>query len=157
GTGVVTIGALVGMAGHLEGKGVSVLDMTGLAQKGGAVMSHVRIADRQEALHAARVATGEAHLVLACDLIVAVGDDALSKTRARPTLASANTGQPITGAFVRHPDFPFRFAAMKGQLVGALGADAVDFVDASRLAALLMGHPIATNIFMLGCAWEKGL
>ena len=62
GTGVVTIGALIGMAAHLEGKGVSVLDMTGLAQKGGAVMSHVRIADRQEAIHAARVATGEAHL-----------------------------------------------------------------------------------------------
>ena len=157
GTGVVTIGALVGMAAHLEGKGVSVLDMTGLAQKGGAVMSHVRIADRQEAIHAARVATGEAHLVLGCDLIVAVGDDALSKTRAGLTRAIANTGQAITGDFVRNPDFPFPLAAMKGQLVDAVGADAVDFVDASRLAALLMGHSIATNTFMLGYAWQKGL
>ncbi|MCO5106451.1 MAG: indolepyruvate ferredoxin oxidoreductase family protein [Burkholderiaceae bacterium] len=157
GTGVVTIGALVGMAAHLEGKGVSVLDMTGLAQKGGAVMSHVRIADRQEAIHAARVATGEANLVLGCDLIVAVGDDALSKTRGGLTRAIANTGQAITGDFVRNPDFPFPLAAMQRQLSDAVGDGAAEFVDASRLAALLMGHSIATNTFLLGYAWQKGL
>ena len=156
GTGVITVGALVGMAAHIEGKGITVLDMTGLAQKGGAVMSYVRVADRQEALHAARVATGEANLVIGCDLIVAVGDDALSKMRNGVTRAIVNTGQAITGDFVRNPDLPFPLAAMKGQLIDAVGAGA-EFVDASRLAALLMGHSIATNVFMLGYAWQKGL
>src|SRR5690606_5725333 len=156
GTGVITIGALVGMAAHIEGKGITVLDMTGLAQKGGAVMSYVRIADRQGALHAARVSTGEANLVIGCDLIVAVGDDALSKMRNGVTRTVVNTGQAITGDFVRNPDFPFPLAAMKGQLIDAVGAGA-EFVDASRLAALLMGHSIATNVFLLGYAWQKGL
>ena len=157
GTGVVTIGALVGMAAHIEGKGVSVLDMTGLAQKGGAVMSHVRIAARQETLHAARVATGEADLLLGCDLIVAVSDDALSKTRSGKTRAIVNTGQAVTGDFVRNPDFEYPLAAMKSQVTDSVGDGAADFVDASRLAALLMGHSIAANIFMLGYAWQKGL
>src|SRR5205823_7769651 len=79
GTGVVTIGALIGMAAHLEGKGVSVLDMTGLAQKNGAVVSHVRVADRPEQLHATRIAAGEAKVVLGCDILTGVGYDALAK------------------------------------------------------------------------------
>jgi indolepyruvate ferredoxin oxidoreductase len=87
GTGVVTIGALLGMAAHLESKGVLVLDMAGLAQKGGAVWSHVRIADRQEQLYAARVAAGEANAVIACDLVVAASDESLAKMRARLTRA----------------------------------------------------------------------
>jgi indolepyruvate ferredoxin oxidoreductase len=157
GTGVITIGALVGMAAHIEGKGVSVLDMTGLAQKGGAVMSHVRIADQPQALHAARVATGEADLLLGCDLIVAVSDDALSKTRGGKTRAIVNTGQAVTGDFVRNPDFHYPLAEMKSQVTDSVGDGAADFVDASRLAALLMGHSIAANIFMLGYAWQKGL
>ena len=104
--------------------------MTGLAQKGGAVMSHVRIAGRQEALHAARIATGEAHLVLGCDLVVAVGEDALSKMRVGVTHALVNTGQAITGDFVRNPDLPFPLDPMKEQLREAVGADGADFVDA---------------------------
>ncbi|RPH67169.1 MAG: indolepyruvate ferredoxin oxidoreductase family protein, partial [Burkholderiales bacterium] len=157
GTGVITIGALIGMAAHIEGKGVSVLDMTGLAQKGGAVMSHVRIAERQDALHAVRIATGEANLLLGCDLIVAVSDDARSTTRDGVTRAIVNTGQAITGDFVRNPDFPFPLATLKSQVTDAVGEGAADFVDASRLAALLTGHSIAANTFMLGYAWQKGL
>ncbi len=157
GTGVVTVGALIGMAAHIEGKGVSVLDMTGLAQKGGAVMSHVRVAARQDDLYAVRVATGEANLLLGCDLIVAVSDDALSKTRRAVTRAIVNTGQSITGDFVRNPDFPYPLAAMEAQLRDSVGASEADFVDASRLAALLMGHSITANTFMLGYAWQKGL
>jgi indolepyruvate ferredoxin oxidoreductase len=156
GTGVVTIGALIGMAAHLEGKGVTVLDMTGLAQKGGAVMSHVRIADRQSRLHSTRIATGEAMLVLGCDIVVAVSDDALSKTAAGLTRAIVNTGQAITGEFVRNPDRAFPAGAMEQSVIDAVGADAATFIDASRLAARLMGHAIATNIFMLGYAFQRG-
>src|SRR6185503_19980472 len=79
GTCVVTIGALLGRAAHLEGKGVSVLDMTGLAQKNGAVVSHVRIADTPEQLYATRIDAGEAKLLLACDILTGVGNEAIAK------------------------------------------------------------------------------
>jgi indolepyruvate ferredoxin oxidoreductase len=156
GTGVVTVGALIGMAAHLEGKGVTVLDMTGLAQKGGAVMSHVRLAERQEQLHAPRLATGEADTLLGCDIVVAVGNDALVKTQAGRTHAIVNTGKAITGDFVRNPDHPFPLATMEGQIREAVGEGRADLFDASRLATLLMGHSIGTNLFMLGYAWQKG-
>ncbi|NMM26905.1 MAG: indolepyruvate ferredoxin oxidoreductase family protein [Glaciimonas sp.] len=157
GTGVVTIGALIGMAAHLEGRGVSVLDMTGLAQKGGAVLSHVRLADRQDKLHATRIATGDANSVLGCDLVVVVSDDALGKMHAGFTCAVVNTGQAITGDFLRDPDYAFPRAAMQDQIRGAVGANAADLVDFTRLAALLTGHAIMANMFMLGYAYQKGL
>jgi indolepyruvate ferredoxin oxidoreductase len=157
GTGVVTIGALLGMAAHVEGKGVTVLDMTGLAQKGGAVMSHVRIAQTQDRLHSTRIATGEACLLLGCDMVVAVSDDALSKTAPGMTRAIVNTAQAITGEFLRNPDRAFPAGAMEQAVADAVGADAATFIDASRLASRLMGHSIATNIFMLGYAFQLGL
>jgi indolepyruvate ferredoxin oxidoreductase len=156
GTGVVTVGALIGMAAHLEGKGVTVLDMTGLAQKGGAVMSHVRLAARQEQLYAPRLATGEADTLLGCDIVVAVSNDALAKTQLGRTYAIVNTGQAITGDFVRNPDLPFPLATLASQIREAVGADRVDLFDASRLATLVLGHSIGTNLFMLGYAWQKG-
>jgi indolepyruvate ferredoxin oxidoreductase len=155
GTGVVTIGALIGMAAHIDGKGVSVLDMTGLAQKGGAVMSHVRLADRQEMLHAVRIATGEADAVIACDLVVGASDEALSKMRSGFTRAIINTGQAITGDFVRDPDHMFPQAELEGQLRDAVGEGA-EFVEATRLATALTGDSLATNTFLLGYAWQKG-
>jgi len=156
GTGVVTIGALIGMAAHIEGKGVSVLDMTGLAQKGGAVLSHVRVANRQDQLHAVRIATGEANIVLGCDILVAVGDEALAKAKAGFTRAIVNTGQAITGDFVRNPDLPFPLATMEDQVRDAVGAGAADFIDATRLAAVLTGDAIMTNMFLLGYAYQNG-
>ena len=156
GTGVVTLGALLGMAAHLEGKGVSVLDMTGLAQKGGAVLSHVRIAERQEQLYAVRIATGEADTVLGCDILVAVGDEALAKTQAGFTQAIINTGCAITGDFVRNPDHAFPLAAMEQQLRDAIGERAVDFLDATRLASVLTGDAMMTNMFLLGYAYQSG-
>ncbi len=157
GTGVVTIGALVGMAAHLEGKGATVLDMTGLAQKGGAVMSHIRIAQRQDHLHSARITTGEADLVLGCDIIVTVSDDALSKTATGITRAIVNSGRAITGDFLRNPDHAFPVSAMEQSVIDSVGPEQAEFLDAGRLATLLLGHSIATNIFMLGYAWQKGL
>ncbi|NJD36007.1 MAG: indolepyruvate ferredoxin oxidoreductase family protein [Betaproteobacteria bacterium] len=157
GTGVVTIGALLGMAAHLEGKAATVLDMTGLAQKGGAVMSHVRLANRQDRLHSVRIATGEARLLLGCDIVVAVSDDALSKTASGYTQAIVNTGRTITGEFIRNPDREFPEGAMETSIVDAVGAGNVGFIDAGRLATRLMGNSIATNMFMLGYAFQRGL
>ena len=156
GTGVITIGALIGMAAHLEGKGVTVLDMTGLAQKGGAVLSHVRLADRQDKLSAVRIATGEADLVLGCDILVIVSDEALAKTQVGFTRAIVNTGQAITGDFVRNSDEPFPLATMEQQVRDAVGAEAADFLDATRLATVLTGDAIMTNMFLLGYAYQKG-
>jgi len=104
GTGVVTIGALLGMAAHLEGRGVSVVDMTGLAQKGGAVLSHVRIADAPESIHSARIAAGEADALIGCDLIVSIGEEPLALLRPGVTRAVINRTQAITGEFIRNPD-----------------------------------------------------
>jgi indolepyruvate ferredoxin oxidoreductase len=107
GTGVITIGALLGMAGHLEGKGVSVLDMTGMSQKNGSVTSHVRIAAETEAIRAQRIATGEADLILGCDMLTAGAHDAISKMRAGRTYAVINTYQQPTGQLARQPDWQY--------------------------------------------------
>jgi indolepyruvate ferredoxin oxidoreductase len=157
GTGVVTIGALLGMAAHLEGKGVSVLDMTGLAQKGGAVFSHIRIANRPEDIHAVRIAAGEADLLIGCDIVVAASPDGLSKLRKDKTRAVINEHETITGAFTRNPDFNFPSGDLRRQICEATSADAADFVEATRIATALLGDSIATNLFMLGFAYQKGL
>ena len=156
GTGVVTIGALIGMAAYIDGKGVSVLDMTGLAQKGGAVLSHVRLADRQDQISAVRIATGEADIVLGCDILVVVSNEALAKTQAGVTHAIVNTGQAITGDFVNNPDLPFPLATMEEQVRDAVGAGAADFLNATRLASILTGDVLMTNMFLLGYAYQKG-
>jgi indolepyruvate ferredoxin oxidoreductase len=157
GTGVVTIGALLGMAAHLEGKGCSVLDMTGLAQKGGAVVSHIRIAPKPEDIHAVRIAAGGARLVLGCDLVVAASFDGLAKMERGATRAVVNSHETTTGEFTRKPDLRFPAQGMIDAVTAAVGRDAADFVDATRLATALIGDAIATNPFMLGYAWQKGL
>ncbi|MDH3475122.1 MAG: indolepyruvate ferredoxin oxidoreductase family protein [Rhodospirillales bacterium] len=157
GTGVVTIGALLGMAAHIEGKGCSVLDMAGLAQKGGAVVSHVRIAPTPEDIHAVRISAGGADLVLGCDLVVAGGFDALSKVMAGTTHAVVNSHETVTGDFTRNPDYSFPGRRLHEIIAAAAGPEHSDFLDATRLATALMGDSIATNLFMLGFAWQKGL
>ncbi len=157
GTGVVTIGALLGMAAHLENKGCSVLDMAGLAQKGGAVISHVRIADRPEDIHAVRLAAGGANLLLGCDLVVAASTDALAKFDQGVTRAVVNTHETITGDFTRNPDLKFPGQVLKLAIEAAAGAANCDFIDAQAIATALMGDSIATNLFMLGFAYQKGL
>jgi indolepyruvate ferredoxin oxidoreductase len=157
GTGVVTIGALLGMAAHIEGKGVTVLDMTGLAQKGGAVISHIRIAGAPEKIHAVRVAAGEANLVLGCDLVVAAGAEANSRMRRGLTRAIINTHETVTGAFTRQPDLQFPGGELRQAVRDAVDADAAEFVEGTAFATALMGDSIATNLFMLGYAWQRGL
>jgi len=157
GTGVVTIGALLGMAAHLEGKGVSVLDMTGLAQKNGAVVSHVRIADTPELLHATRIAAGEAKLVLACDILTGVGPEALAKMQKGVTKALVNTALVMPAQFTREPDLRFPTGSMEQEIKDAVAPGDAEFLDGTKLATGLMGDSIATNLFMVGYAYQRGL
>jgi indolepyruvate ferredoxin oxidoreductase len=157
GTGVVTIGALLGMAAHIEGKGCSVLDMTGLAQKGGAVLSHIRIAATPDAIHAARITSGSAHLLLGCDIVVAAAPDSLSRLRTGSSRAVVNQHEIVTGAFTRNPDLAFPGRDLAEQITASVGRDRAAFVDATKLATALIGDSIATNLFMLGYAYQQGL
>jgi indolepyruvate ferredoxin oxidoreductase len=156
GTGVVTIGQILAMAAHLEGKGVSVLDMSGLAQKGGPVMSHVRIANSPEDLHAARIGTGEARLVIGCDLVVAASPDALAKMGERKTRAVINATTAPTADFVRNPNWQLPGGDLLHDIAAACGKDNVAVVAAGSMSTNLMGDSIATNMFMLGYAWQQG-
>jgi indolepyruvate ferredoxin oxidoreductase len=155
GTGVITIGALIGMAAHLEGKGVSVLDMTGMSQKNGSVTSHIRIARTPGVIRAQRIATGEADLVLGSDMLTAGSQDAISKMRAGRTRAVVNTHQQPTGHFTRNADWQFPLDEVRA-LISESVADRADYIDATKLATALMGDAIATNLFMLGFAYQKG-
>ncbi|MGC2198569.1 MAG: indolepyruvate ferredoxin oxidoreductase family protein [Stellaceae bacterium] len=156
GTGVVTIGALLGMAAHLEHKGCTVLDMTGLAQKGGAVYSHIRIASSPSEIHAVRIAAGGARLLLGCDLVVSGSADALSKLRPSYSRAIVNMHETITGDFTRNPDLKLPSRDFTGSIAAAAGEDGTEFLDATRIATGLLGDSIATNLFMLGYAYQRG-
>ena len=157
GTGVITVGALIGMAAHLEGKGCTVLDFTGLAQKNGAVMSHVRLAPKPEDLHAVRIAAGGANLVLGCDMVVAAAPAALSRIEPGITKAVINGHMQPVAAFVLNGDMDLGAEAMMKSIRDAAGDEATTFVDGTGLATAIMGDSIATNLFMLGYAWQKGL
>jgi indolepyruvate ferredoxin oxidoreductase len=157
GTGVVTIGQWLGMAAHIEGRGVSVLDMTGIAQKGGAVTSHVQIARAPEDLNATRIAMASADLLLGCDLIVSASNDTLARLAAGRSRAIVNTAEAPTGESVRNPQWQFAGGPMQQHVREAIGTDAhCAFVDASRVTIALMGDAIYTNPFVLGMAWQKG-
>jgi indolepyruvate ferredoxin oxidoreductase len=157
GTGVITVGALIGMAAHLEGKGCTVLDFTGLAQKNGAVMSHVRLAPKPEDLHAVRIAAGGANLVLGCDMVVAASPAALSRIEQGVTKAVINGYMQPVAAFVLNGDMDLGADAMMKSIRDAAGEEASTFVDGTGLATAILGDSIATNLFMLGYAWQKGL
>ncbi len=157
GTGVVTIGAVIGMAAHLEGKGTSVLDQTGLAQKGGAVTTHVRVARAPADIHAVRIAAGEADLVLGCDMVVVNDYWALSKVRADRTTCVLNTYEAMPGTFTRNTDMVFPSGAIVEAVKQGSGGRAPELVDATDLSIALLGDSIGTNTFMLGYAWQKGL
>jgi len=156
GTGVITIGQIIGMSAHLEGKGVSVLDMSGLAQKYGAVMSHVQLAARPEALSATRIDTGGANLVIGCDLVVSASTDALAKMAPGHTRALINASVTPTADFVRNPDWQLPGSDLRYDIAQACGKTAVDFVAATELATGLLGDAIATNMFLLGYAYQRG-
>jgi len=157
GTGVVTIGAVLAMAAHLEGKGITVLDIAGLAQKNGAVFSHVRIAEKQEDLHAVRVAAGDASLLLGCDLISSGSSETLGKLRTTLSKAVVNTHKTMTSDFTRDADVVFPDQALHNSIEKAAGKGNVDFIEATAMALGLLGNTIAANMFLVGFALQKGL
>jgi indolepyruvate ferredoxin oxidoreductase len=145
------------MAGHLEGKGASVLDQTGLAQKGGAVTTHIRIARTPEDIHAVRIAAGEADLVLGCDMVVVNDYWVLSKVRGERSQVVLNTYEAMPGTFTTHPDMQFPATDIIAGVKVALGGRDPLLVDATQIATALIGDAIGSNLFMLGYAWQQGL
>ncbi len=156
GTGVVTIGAVVGMAAHLDGLGVTVLDMTGMSQKGGAVLSHVRIAREQDALHAVRIDAGGADALIGGEIIVSAAADVVSKLRRGRSRVVVNTAQVIGGSFILQKGLLAPTGPAHDLLQGAVGEEQACFLDATRLATDLLGDPICTNMLLLGVAWQRG-
>ena len=155
GTGVVTIGGILGMAAHLDGKGVGIIDQAGLAQKGGAVYSHMRIAERPEDIHAIRVAAGSADLVLGGDIMVAGSKKVLAAARPGTTMV-VNTAEVLPGDFTRNADFSLPTERLKRAIAARVGSGSTHFVNASRLATALFGNSVAANIFLVGYAYQLG-
>ncbi|MDJ1158334.1 indolepyruvate ferredoxin oxidoreductase family protein [Chelatococcus sp. SYSU_G07232] len=156
GTGVVTIGAILGMAAHLEGKGCGMIDMAGLAQKGGAVYSHVRLAARPEDIHAIRVFAGEADLILGCDLVVTGTKKVLAAVRQGQTTVLVNTAEVHPGEFTRNADYSLPAERVKRAIAHAAGREGAVFIDATGIANAIMGNAIAANMFLLGVAYQLG-
>jgi indolepyruvate ferredoxin oxidoreductase len=156
GTGVITIGQLLGVAAHLEGRGVVTQDAGGLAQKGGATWSHIQIANRPEAIHTTKVDTAKADLVIACDAIVGANKYTMSVMREGRTFVALNTHGTPTAAFVRNPNWQFPGGSCEAALATAVGAEMVGGFDAEQAAVQLVGDSIYTNPLLLGYAWQKG-
>ncbi|MBE7219821.1 MAG: 2-oxoacid:acceptor oxidoreductase family protein, partial [Caulobacteraceae bacterium] len=156
GTGVVTLGAIMGMAAHLEGKGAGVMDMAGLAQKGGIVLTHVKLAENAADISAIRVAAEEADLVLGCDLVAAASRKVVAAIRKNDTALVANVAALYPGEITRRPEYVLPQARLQKQLATAAGATA-RFLDATKTATTLLGTSLAANMIMLGFAWQSGL
>ncbi len=156
GTGVVTIGAGLAMAAHIDGKGGAMMEMAGLAQKGGAVHIHVRIADKPEEISAIRVAVGEADALIGGDIVVSAGAKTLALTQTGRTGAVVNSHEIVTGAFTRDTEFRIPGADLQDALRRRMG-DRLTLLDASELARRLLGDTIFSNQLLLGAAWQQGL
>jgi indolepyruvate ferredoxin oxidoreductase len=159
GTGVVTVGALISMAAHLEHKQASVLDFMGFAQKGGSVLSFVRVAPTQDLLNQVRIDTQQADVLLACDMVVGASPDALGTVKPGRTVVLANTHELPTAAFVRNPDASLQGDSLLAKMLHAVGGDAnlMSSIDAQAIAQELMGDTMPANIVMLGACWQRGL
>ena len=156
GTGVITIGQLLGMAAHLEGKGVVTQDSAGLAQKGGATWAHAVIAARQDQLHSTRVDVAAAEVVLGCDPIVAAGHETLLRVRHGQTRVVLNSHATPTASFVQHTAWQNPAQACAARVAQAVGEPLVAAFDAHRVATELLGDSIYINPMVLGFAWQKG-
>jgi len=156
GTGVVTVGQLIGMAAHLEGKGVSILDFTGMAQKGGSVLTHLRITARAGEEISARVPLAGAGLVIAGDMVVGAGAEALSAMRPDVTHSIINSDILPVADSVNNPDFLLDDEELARRIRHASGKDHAHFVAAKKISEALVGDSIAGNVFLLGYAYQVG-
>ena len=157
GTGVLTVGSLIALAAHLEGKGCATLNQTGLAQKFGAVVSHVRIAESQDDIHAVRIPEGDADLLLGCDLVVSAMPEALARLDSRRSHSVVNAYENPTADFIHDADYAFPNAAMQRLIAEETGAEKTAFVNATKIARDLLGDAIGGNLFLLGYACQRGL
>ncbi|ATG39708.1 indolepyruvate ferredoxin oxidoreductase family protein [Phaeobacter piscinae] len=156
GTGVVTIGAVLAQAAQIDGKGAGMMEMAGLAQKGGAVHIHCRIANKPEDISAIRVATGECDALIGGDLVVSAGAKTIGLMKTGKTGAVVNSHEIITGDFTRDTDFQLPTDRLQVALEARL-RDRLDLFDASDLARASMGDSIFSNMMIFGAAWQRGL
>ncbi|MBL8328272.1 MAG: indolepyruvate ferredoxin oxidoreductase family protein [Rubrivivax sp.] len=156
GTGVITIGQLLGMAAHLEGKGIVTQDAGGLAQKGGATWSHIQIADRPEAIYTTKVDTAKADLVIGCDPIVTATKSTLALMQPQRSFIALNSHGSPTAAFVHNPNWQFPQGSCEAAIEKAVGREGIGAFDAEEAATQLLGDSIYTNPLLLGYAWQKG-
>jgi indolepyruvate ferredoxin oxidoreductase len=156
GTGVITIGQLLGVAAHIEGKGIVTQDSAGLAQKGGATWSHVLIANSQDDIRTTRVSMAAADLILGCDPLVTAGKETLMRMREGRTKVALNSHSAPTAAFVKNTDWANPSEACAAQVARAVGAQGLGSFDADSMATRLMGDSIFVNPMILGYAWQKG-
>ncbi len=156
GTGVITIGQLLGMAAHIEGKGIVTQDAAGLAQKGGATWSHVLIGERQQDIRTTRVSMAAADLIIGCDPLVAAGKETMLRMREGRTHVALNSHSTPTAAFVRDGNWQNPSDACAAEIAQAVGVDNVGAFNADAAATKLMGDSIYTNPMMMGYAWQKG-
>ena len=154
GTGVVTVGAILGMAAHLAGKGCSVLDMAGLAQKGGAVTSYIVLAEKPEDINATHVADSGANLLLGCDIVTSASNESLKKLRSG-TVAVVNTYQQMSGDFIRDPDTQFPVESLLSSIRDCVG-NSLHSIDSTAVASAAFGESIAGNLMILGFGYQLG-
>ncbi|MDB5872651.1 MAG: pyruvate ferredoxin oxidoreductase [Ramlibacter sp.] len=157
GTGIITVGALMAMAAHLEGKSASVLDFMGFAQKGGSVLAFVRLADIPSRLNQVRIDTQQADALVACDAVVGASAEALQTVRHGRTRVLANTHETPVAESLHNPDAQLKIPQLLEKLRFAAGADRVETLDAHGLAEALLGDSILANMMTLGYAWQRGL
>ncbi len=157
GTGVVTVGHIIAMAANLEGKGAGIIDMAGLAQKNGAVVSHLKIAARQDDISAIRVSAGGADVLLGCDLVTAAAEQNLAATGKGRTRAVVNDYETMPAMFTNDADYELPGDELRLSIKARIGQGCTDFIDSTKIATALMGDSIAANLFTLGYAWQKGL
>ena len=155
GTGVITIGSLLGMAAHLEGKGVITQDAAGLAQKGGSTWSHIQIANRPEAIYTTKVDMAKADLVIGCDPIVTATPTTMSVMQPGRTFVALNSHGSPTAAFVTNPDWQAPDDRCASALAQAVGPELLGSFDAEQVAVQLLGDSIYTNPLILGYAWQR--
>ncbi|WP_371169920.1 indolepyruvate ferredoxin oxidoreductase family protein [Aliiroseovarius sp. 2305UL8-7] len=156
GTGVVTIGAIMAQAAHIDGKGVGMMEMAGLAQKGGAVTVHVRLANRPEDISAIRVATGECDALIGCELVVSAASTTLGLTKTGRTGAVVDSHETVTGEFTQNTDFTIPGDRLELSLQARL-REKLSMFDATELARVLMGDSIFSNMMVLGASWQAGI
>ena len=157
GTGVITVGAVLAMAAHIEGKGASTYNMTGMAQKNGPVYSHLRFSREPGAEQAYQIDSADADLVIACDVVAALAPEALQTIRSSHTAAVINSGVEPTAAFQQFRDSPIPGTEQCERLAAMVGPERASTVDASEIARRVLGDKIAANMLMVGFAYQKGL